>query len=78
MNPPIKAHAMFWIQREDTIKVYVECSGDPKGPVVIYCHGGPGDHISPRIRRLFNPSYHIILFDHLFTFIACLPISLYI
>jgi proline iminopeptidase len=46
------------------VKVYVECSGNPKGVMVIYLHGGPGDHSVPRLRRLYDPKvYHIVLFD---------------
>jgi proline iminopeptidase len=46
------------------VMVYVECSGNPKGRMVIYLHGGPGDHVVPRLRRLYDPKiYHIVLFD---------------
>jgi proline iminopeptidase len=46
------------------VMVYVECSGNPKGILVIYLHGGPGDHSVPRLRRLYDPKvYHIVLFD---------------
>jgi len=48
----------------EKVKVYVECTGNPKGYPVVYLHGGPGDHISPHIRKLYNPKkYHIIMFD---------------
>jgi len=46
------------------VELYVECSGNPKGIPVIYLHGGPGDHITPRHRRWYDPkAYHIILWD---------------
>ena len=46
------------------VNIYVECSGNKLGIPVIYLHGGPGDHVTPRLRRLYNPKqYHIILFD---------------
>ena len=46
------------------MELYVECSGNPKGIPVIYLHGGPGDHITPRHRRWYDPkAYHIILWD---------------
>jgi proline iminopeptidase len=48
----------------EKVRVYVECSGNPKGYPVIYLHGGPGDHINPHVRRLYNPKkYNIIMFD---------------
>ena len=44
--------------------IYIECSGNPEGYPVIYLHGGPGDSINPRVRRLYNPKkYNIIMFD---------------
>jgi len=46
------------------VELYVECSGNPKGIPIIYLHGGPGDHITPRHRRWYDPkAYHIILWD---------------
>lgn len=46
------------------ISIYIECSGNPNGYPVIYLHGGPGDSINPRVRRLYNPKkYNIIMFD---------------
>jgi proline iminopeptidase len=46
------------------ISIYIELSGNPKGYPVIYLHGGPGDSINPRVRRLYNPKkYNIIMFD---------------
>ena len=46
------------------MELYVECIGNTKGIPVIYLHGGPGDHITPRHRRWYDPkAYHIILWD---------------
>jgi len=46
------------------VELYVECSGNTKGIPIIYLHGGPGDHITPRHRRWYDPkAYHIILWD---------------
>jgi proline iminopeptidase len=46
------------------VELYVECSGNKNGIPVIYLHGGPGDHITPRHRRWYDPkAYHIILWD---------------
>jgi proline iminopeptidase len=45
-------------------EIYLECSGNRVGIPVVYLHGGPGDHITPRHRRWYNPKdYCIILFD---------------
>lgn len=46
------------------VELYIECSGNKNGIPVIYLHGGPGDHITPRHRRWYDPkAYHIILWD---------------
>ena len=69
MYPSIQPYKKEWLCTDklssgEDIKIYVECSGNPKGVPVIYLHGGPGDHIIPRIRRLYDPKfYNIILFD---------------
>lgn len=48
----------------DGAEIYLECSGNRQGIPVVYLHGGPGDHITPRHRRWYNPNdYFIILFD---------------
>ncbi len=48
----------------DGAEIYVECSGNRNGIPVVYLHGGPGDHVTPRHRRWYNPKdYLIILFD---------------
>jgi len=48
----------------EKVCIHVECSGTPKGYPVIYLHGGPGDCINPRVRRLYNPKkYNIVMFD---------------
>ena len=48
----------------EKVCIHVECSGNPKGYPVIYLHGGPGDCINPRVRRLYNPKkYNIVMFD---------------
>jgi len=48
----------------DGAEIYLECSGNRQGIPVVYLHGGPGDHITSRHRRWYNPKdYFIILFD---------------
>lgn len=69
MYPSIQPHKKYRLHVDtlstgEKVKIYVECSGNPKGTVVIYLHGGPGDHVVPRLRRLYDPkAYHIVLFD---------------
>lgn len=69
MYPPIQPHASFLLPVDrlsngQEVKIHVECCGNPKGVMVLYLHGGPGDSISPRLRRFYNPTkYHIVLFD---------------
>jgi proline iminopeptidase len=48
----------------EKVFIHLEFSGNSKGYPVIYLHGGPGDCINPRVRRLYNPKkYNIIMFD---------------
>ena len=69
MYPSIQPHHKTWLhtdtlQNGKKVLVYLECCGNPNGIPVIYLHGGPGDHIVPRLRRLYDPKvYHILLFD---------------
>jgi proline iminopeptidase len=52
------------LKNGEKVNVYVECSGNPNGVMVLYLHGGPGDGVSPRMRQWFNPEkYNIVLFD---------------
>ena len=64
MYPSISPYTKKRMEVDKGISIYVECSGNPKGYPVIYLHGGPGDHINPHVRRLYNPKkYNIIMFD---------------
>ena len=69
MYPPISPYKKSFLHVDtlssgEKVKVYVECSGNPKGYPVVYLHGGPGDHISPQIRQLYSPKkYNLIMFD---------------
>ena len=64
MYPSITPYKKTMMEVDKNISIYVECSGNPKGYPVIYLHGGPGDHINPHVRRLYNPKkYNIIMFD---------------
>jgi proline iminopeptidase len=69
MYPSIQPHKRLHLHVDTLsdgkkVKIYVECSGNSQGILVIYLHGGPGDHTVPRLRRLYDPKvYHIVLFD---------------
>lgn len=44
--------------------IYLERSGNPKGPTLIHLHGGPGAYSRPKYRKFYNPEkYQIIQFD---------------
>lgn len=64
LYPKISRNQHFFLAVGDGHELYVECSGNPQGIPVIYCHGGPGGGSSENLRRYFDPEkYHIILFD---------------
>ena len=69
MYPSVQPHHVAMLHVDTLpngkkVELYVECSGNAKGIPVIYLHGGPGDHITPRHRRWYDPkAYHIILWD---------------
>jgi proline iminopeptidase len=64
MYPSIQPYKKIRMNVDTQIYIYIECSGNPNGYPVIYLHGGPGDSINPRVRRLYNPKkYNIIMFD---------------
>ncbi|WP_419419016.1 alpha/beta fold hydrolase [Legionella sp. D16C41] len=44
--------------------IYYEQRGNPKGPAVVYNHGGPGGASRPQCSQWFDPDYYnIILYD---------------
>ena len=64
LYPSIKPNATFYLDVDDTHKLYVEESGAENGIPVLFLHGGPGAGCSDQDRRFFNPEqYRIILFD---------------
>ena len=69
MYPSIQPYQKKWLHTDTLsngtpVEIYVECSGNPNGIPILYLHGGPGDHSTPRCRRLYDPKfYKIILFD---------------
>lgn len=69
MYPSIQPHHTTMLPVDtlpngEKVELYIECSGNKEGIPIIYLHGGPGDHITPRHRRWYDPkAYHIILWD---------------
>jgi len=45
-------------------RMYWEVCGNPRGPAVVFLHGGPGAGSAPAHRRFFDPAhYRIVVFD---------------
>ena len=68
--PPIKPYKKMLLKvdtlsdKKTDIKINVELIGNPKGYPLVYLHGGPGDYITPFLRRIFDPKvFNIVLFD---------------
>lgn len=62
--PPIETHASGMLDVGDGHSLYWEVSGNPRGPVVLFVHGGPGAGTAPAYRRFFDPGFwRIVLFD---------------
>lgn len=52
------------IKVADNVSIYYEQRGNPKGPVVVYNHGGPGGFSRPENSQWFDPAYYrIVLYD---------------
>ena len=64
LYPSIEPFDRRMVDVGDGHRVYVEQSGNPEGPAVVVCHGGPGGGSSPAMRRFFDPDhYRIVVFD---------------
>ena len=62
--PSIETHASGMLEVGDGHSLYWEVSGNPRGPVVVFVHGGPGAGTAPAYRRFFDPGFwRIVLFD---------------
>ncbi|CAL1136915.1 unnamed protein product [Cladocopium goreaui] len=63
--PEIEARKSGRLETKDgSCSLYYEVSGNPKGKVALFLHGGPGDGCSPKHRRLFDPeAFCIVIFD---------------
>ncbi len=55
---------MYFIDVDETNKIYFEVSGKKDGIPVIFVHGGPGGHCRSEHHNLFNPEiFKSIIFD---------------
>ncbi len=64
LYPPIEPYDSGHLEVGHGHSLYWEQSGHPDGKPVVFLHGGPGGGISPKQRRLFDPTrYRVILFD---------------
>ncbi|MBX3595956.1 MAG: prolyl aminopeptidase [Rhizobiaceae bacterium] len=64
LYPEIEPFETGFMDVGDGHRIYWERVGTKGGKPAVFLHGGPGGTISPRHRRLFDPSaYDVILFD---------------
>lgn len=64
LYPPIHEYTHYFLDVDDTHKLYIEECGNPDGVPIVFLHGGPGAGCEEYHRRFFNPeAYRIILFD---------------
>lgn len=64
LYPDIKPYASQRIAVDAPHELYIEECGNPKGPPVVFVHGGPGSGCENYHRRYFDPEvYRIVLFD---------------
>ncbi len=53
-----------YLEQQDGHSVYWETFGNAARPAILLLHGGPGDGVSPRMPRLFDPDrWHIVAMD---------------
>lgn len=64
LYPPFEPFRAGIMEAGDGHRLYYEVSGNPRGPAVLFLHGGPGAGTQPHYRRFFDPSYwQVVLFD---------------
>ena len=64
LYPPIEPYAQGLLEVGDGNHVYWETFGNPDGKPAVMVHGGPGQGITPNMRRMFDPArYRAVLFD---------------
>jgi proline iminopeptidase len=64
LYPPIEPYDQGLLDVGDGNHVYWETCGNPDGKPAVMVHGGPGQGITPNMRRTFDPArYRAVLFD---------------
>jgi proline iminopeptidase len=62
--PPIEPNRSGQLRLDPRHTMYWEESGNPKGPAMLFLHGGPGAGATAVHRRFFDPAYwRIVIFD---------------
>jgi proline iminopeptidase len=62
--PPIEPYRTGQLKLDRRHTMYWEESGNPKGPAMLFLHGGPGAGATAVHRRFFDPAYwRIVIFD---------------
>ena len=64
LYPEIEPYRTEHLPVGDGHVLHVEQCGNPEGVPVVFLHGGPGDGITPKCRRFFDPArWRVVLFD---------------
>ena len=64
LYPEIEPYNAGMLDLDGRHRMYFEESGNPKGPPVLFLHGGPGAGAAAAHRRFFDPAhYRIVIFD---------------
>ncbi|MEY4597985.1 MAG: hypothetical protein RLZZ445_782 [Pseudomonadota bacterium] len=64
LYPEIEPYNAGMLDLDGRHHMYFEESGNPKGPPVLFLHGGPGAGAAAAHRRFFDPAhYRIVIFD---------------
>jgi proline iminopeptidase len=62
MTPDAHTIREFFIEVGSEHQLYVHEWGNPKGMPIIFLHGGPGDRVTDRHKRPFEPTRHRVIF----------------
>ncbi len=64
LYPPVEPSETGRLELTGGHSMYWETLGNPKGPAVVFLHGGPGAGAAPDHRRFFDPAhYRIVVYD---------------